>query len=79
MSPRISPAKTIGALGLLFLVLTPHPAHAYIDPATGSYVLQLILGTLLGALYAVKMYWSRIKAFFFRGSGESMRDEDGED
>lgn len=49
--------------GLLILIHT-HEAHAYIDPGTGSYVLQVIIGGLVGALFVVKVYWRRIKAFF---------------
>jgi hypothetical protein len=39
-------------------------AHAYLDPGTGSYMLQIILAALLGAAFTVKMFWLRIKAFF---------------
>ena len=43
---------------------TPGPAHAYIDPGTGSYIFQLIAASLLGAIYAIKLYWQRLKMFF---------------
>jgi hypothetical protein len=52
-------------VGLLFLLLT-HDAHAYVDPGTGSYILQLIIAGLLGAALAVRIYWKRIKAIFSR-------------
>jgi hypothetical protein len=39
-------------------------AHAYLDPGTGSYVFQLVIATLLGAAFAVKVFWFRIKTFF---------------
>jgi len=52
-------------IGLNFIfLLNPSNAHAYIDPGTGSYILQLIIAGLVGALYAVKLYWARIKLFF---------------
>lgn len=64
-------------LSVLLLLITTGKAHAYIDPGSGSYVLQLIIAGLLGAGVAVKIYWRRIKAFisapFSRGRGE----EDG--
>jgi len=50
-------------LGFTFLIF-PQNAHAYIDPGTGSYILQLIIAGLVGALYAVKLFWARIKLFF---------------
>lgn len=37
-------------------------AFAYIDPGSGSIVLQLILGGVAGALVVVKMYWQKLKA-----------------
>jgi len=38
--------------------------YAYLDPGTGSYFLQLAIAALLGGLYAVKLFWKKIKAFF---------------
>jgi hypothetical protein len=38
--------------------------YAYIDPGTGSFIIQLILGFLFGGLFAVKLFWSSIKRFF---------------
>jgi len=46
------------------LLLTATDAHAYLDPGTGSYVVQMIIAGLLGAAFAIKMSWLRIKAFF---------------
>jgi hypothetical protein len=61
----------------LLLLITSRKVHAYIDPGSGSYVLQLIIAGLLGAGVALKIYWKRIIAFisgpFSRGQGE----EDG--
>ena len=40
------------------------PAYAYLDPGTGSIILQALLGGIAGAAIAAKLYWSRIKSFF---------------
>ena len=40
------------------------PAFAYLDPGTGSMVLQIILGGFAAIGVALKLYWYRIKAFF---------------
>jgi hypothetical protein len=45
------------AVGVLLCL--PSLASAYIDPSTGSYVLQLLLAGLLGALFALKVFWKR--------------------
>ena len=42
----------------------PEPAHAYLDPATGSMIIQIATGTVLGAVLVVKSYWHRIKGYF---------------
>lgn len=39
-------------------------AFAYIDPGTGSFVLQVIIGALLGVAFAIKSFWKNVKAFF---------------
>jgi len=46
------------------LSLFPTASHAYLDPGTGSYVLQIIVGIALGAAFAIKAFWVRIKMFF---------------
>jgi len=57
----------------LVVLLLPSVALAYLDPGTGSYVLQLALGAVLGGLFAVGLFWRRVVAFvkglFKRGSG----------
>jgi len=40
------------------------PAYAYLDPGTGSIILQMAIAGLLSALFTIKMYWYRVKSFF---------------
>lgn len=65
MKARTFIAAVLITLALCF-VLFPVNAHAYLDPGTGSYVLQLALAAIVGALFAIRMFWGRIKAFFKR-------------
>jgi hypothetical protein len=37
--------------------------YAYVDPGTGSYILQLILASVFGGLFAIKLFWKRLKGF----------------
>lgn len=46
-------------------------AHAYLDPATGSIILQGLLAGLAGALLTVKLYFYKIKGFFIRKQDSS--------
>lgn len=52
---------------LLFVTLLtslfPTSAHAYLDPGTGSYLFQIMLASLIGAAFAIKTYWIKIKEF----------------
>jgi len=54
---------TLVILIWLYLIF-PRGAYAYLDPGTGSFILQLIIGILLGGLFAVKLFWNKIKNFF---------------
>ena len=47
----------------LFL-LSALNAFSYIDPGSGSYVLQILIASILGILTLMKIYWSRLKTFF---------------
>jgi len=38
----------------------------YIDPGSGSYLVQVIIAAILGVLFYFKNIWLRIKTFFTR-------------
>jgi hypothetical protein len=42
------------------------PAVAYLDPGTGSMIVQLLLGGVAGALMIGKLYWQKVKSLFGR-------------
>jgi hypothetical protein len=52
---------------------------AYLDPGSGSYLIQLLIAGLLGAAFAVRMSWSRIKSFFRRLLGKPEADDEFEE
>ena len=41
-------------------------ANAYIDPGSGSFIVQMAIGALLGVSVTLKMFWGRFMAFFSR-------------
>lgn len=43
-----------------------HNILLYVDPGSGSYLVQMIIAAVLGALFYFKNIWWRIKAFFSR-------------
>jgi len=38
----------------------------YLDPGSGSYLLQVIIATVLGGLMFFKNFWIKIKSFFVK-------------
>lgn len=70
--------NSLALSAVLIVVVSYDTAYAYIDPASGSYILQMALAGLLGALFALKMYWKKVKAFLtsrFRNSEASYSDK----
>ena len=51
---------------LCLLVLPSRPAYAYLDPGTGSMILQFLIAGIVGSLFVLKLCWQRVKAFFAR-------------
>ena len=54
----------ITVISLIFGHLSISNAYAYLDPGTGSIIAQVIIGTLVGAGVAIKVYWQKIKMRF---------------
>jgi hypothetical protein len=53
-----------GILVFLFFGIFTQKAYAYLDPGTGSYLFQLIIAGVIGGLFAVKLFWTKIVLFF---------------
>ena len=52
----------------------------YLDPGSGSYILQVIIAAVLGGLMFFKNFWLKVKAFFFKPKPkeEEPSEPDGE-
>jgi hypothetical protein len=61
MDSKVVPSVLLMAF---FALVFAQPAHAYIDPGTGSMVLQLVLAGLAGVGLALKVFWKRLLALF---------------
>lgn len=62
---------------LIALVVQSGPAHAYLDPGTGSIMLQMLLGGVAGGAVVLRLYWARIKDWF--SPGEALASEASDD
>ena len=47
---------------IFLFVLLPYEAHAYLDPGSGSMIIQIIIATVLGAVFAMRTMIKRILA-----------------
>ena len=52
------------ALAFVFQLTLVADADAYLDPGTGSFIFQTVIAMVVGAAFALKTYWQRIKAMF---------------
>jgi hypothetical protein len=54
--------NSLSGLALLVLVIgwLPTVAYGYLDPGTGSYIIQVVIGGILGGLSAIGIFWNRV-------------------
>ncbi len=48
----------------------------YIDPGSGSYLVQVIIAAILGAVFYFKNLWWKIKAFFTKNKKDDPAGND---
>jgi len=48
----------------LISIIYPKVAHAYLDPGSGSYMVQMFLAATVGFGYVFRGYLKQIKEFF---------------
>jgi hypothetical protein len=51
---------------IVYSLLSPRPAHAYLDAATGSLIVQMLLAGAVGTATVAKLYWGRITSLWTR-------------
>ncbi len=66
MGAFIRRASWLSWLVACFLLIVIPTANAYIDPGSGSFIFQMIVGATLAVSFGVKMFWRRIRSFFSR-------------
>jgi len=63
-------------LVLLLLVLATRPAHAYLDPASGSMILQVVVAAVAAVLITIKAFWHKIRGMFGSSPTEKTAESD---
>ena len=74
---RIALPSVILCLGLIT------PAYAYLDPGTGSLLLQGLIASVAAAAATVSIYWHKVRAYFSKtkhtNSHVDQKDQEGEE
>jgi hypothetical protein len=55
--------NSVSSAFFYYLMIKDDP---YLDPGSGSFLIQLIIASLVGAAFVIRTFWSRIKSFFRR-------------
>jgi hypothetical protein len=69
---RLAP---IVALAVALLLVFHGQAEAYVDPGSGSLLVQLILGGLMAGLVMIRTSWHRIRGWLPRRSARGRAEE----
>ncbi|MEO5798376.1 MAG: hypothetical protein ABIZ70_13410 [Gemmatimonadales bacterium] len=59
-------AATCFGLLTIWHLAAPAPAAAYVDPMSGSIVVQVVVAAILGATVGIRRSWQAILGFFRR-------------
>lgn len=69
-----------GGLVITWVVLSllvVKDAHAYLDAATASFILQMVVGAVVFACFTVKVYWIEFKTIMRNMLWREKRNKDG--
>ena len=77
---KIDPFESLPiSLAIIFIPFDLLPGQYYLDPGTGSLLIQLAIGALAGGWFVIKNHWVRIKHFFSELFTAGKKDEHDED
>lgn len=69
--PLMKDPVFITGIVVLYLCVFTAPAYAYLDPGTGSFLFQLLVGAVVGGIFVIKSYWLRLKNWFSGTTGKN--------
>jgi hypothetical protein len=59
----------------IFIIFLNNKAFAYLDPGTGSIILQSILGIIAAVVSYGAIYWQKVKNFFNKKNKKNDKDD----
>tara|TARA_A100001234_G_C12575600_1_gene363760 strand:- start:501 stop:716 length:216 start_codon:yes stop_codon:yes gene_type:complete len=67
--------KIFSLLYILTLIIFPTKAFAYLDPGTGSIILQAILGFIAATIASISIYWEKFKSLISKLFGKKKENK----
>ena len=55
--------KSLFLIFYIYFIFLINNAHAYLDPGTGSIILQALLGAIAATTSYIIFYWNKVKTF----------------
>ena len=65
-------------LGIFLFSTLITPAYAYLDPGSGSIILQAILGFIAATVATMSFYWNKVKLFLRKFFKKDNKDKNSE-
>lgn len=62
LKTRLTTSSALFSVSLLPLI--SQNIHAYIDPGTGSLIIQVLIASFFGGIFLIKGFWGRLRHFF---------------
>lgn len=67
----------LAILSTFVLIIATEPSYAYLDPGTGSILLQGLIAGIAGGLMVLRLYWAKVKSFLsFHGKKDEKADKE---
>ena len=63
---------------IVFFLVFISPANAYLDPGSGSIILQAILGFIAASIATLSFYWNKVKLFLKKIFKKENKDKHSE-
>ena len=67
--------KNIKISPLVILLFWPLDVFAYLDPGTGSVIIQSLIAAVAAVGYAIKIYWYKISSLFSRNKKKNIEKD----
>jgi len=58
----MKPFTAVAILSISFMFAFSRDAHAYLDPGSGSFLLQILVAGLIAASFAIKSFFNNLKS-----------------